>query len=82
MKYLFLLVLVSCASWSDGDRRTARTVLDVAQMSCVIANIVMDEAALKEACHITDELAPEFRKLLNASKTVAAQRATGTAACK
>jgi len=80
-KYLALLLLTGCAGMTSGERQAARTVLDVAQMSCVIANIVMDEAALKQACNITDELAPEFRKLLNASKTVAAQRAT-TAACK
>lgn len=59
---------------TPGDRQTARTVLDVEQTACIIANATLDVPAIQMICRLTDTLDPEFRKLLAAGRKVAATK--------
>lgn len=63
---------------TPGQRQAARTVLDAAQVACVIANAALSDADVARVCGIVDGLDDPLRKLLAAQREqVAAAEAHG-----
>ena len=64
--FLLLAAVLSCGL---APKQIAKTVIDVGLAACIAEHAeVEDEAALKELCKWTDELAPLVKDLLSARK--------------
>lgn len=74
------LGLLTTASTCNG-RQVAKTVLDVAEMSCVLFHDeVEDEKVLATLCGIAEELIPDIRKVVFARKSAVARKAAAASA--
>jgi len=70
-----LVLLPSCLT----GKQIAKSVIDIALATCIAENAdISDEAALREVCRWTDELAPTVKDLLSARRKGVAKAA---AAC-
>lgn len=73
------LGLLSTASTCNG-RQVAKTVLDVAEMSCLLFHDdIEDEKTLAKICGIAEELIPDVRKIVFARKSAYAKKAAAAA---
>lgn len=63
MKKLLFGLLLFCSCASAG--KIVKTGLDAAQIACVVASTLTDEAAILDACKIEKELAPVVRELVS-----------------
>lgn len=69
------LSLMSAGATCTG-RQIAKTVLDVAEMSCVLYHEdVEEEGKLAQICGIAEDLIPEIRKIVFARKSAAKMKA-------
>ena len=66
----FVLAALAC---TPGQRQAARTVLDVVQATCVIANQALDDAKVAEICNIAGPLIDPMRQILASARTASAQ---------
>lgn len=74
------LGLLTTGSTCNG-RQVAKTVLDVAEMSCVLFHDeVEDEKTLATICGIAEELIPDIRKIVFARKSATAKKAAAASA--
>lgn len=78
---LFLLALAPFGC-SVFTKENARTVLDVAQVTCIIANASSDDATVAAVCGVADALLPDLRTILGRQReAVARTRRLGSAPC-
>jgi hypothetical protein len=70
-------LFLGCASWGQ----VARTVLDIGQVTCILANAEMDNLHIRHACGLIDDLAPAVETVLKEHKR-AASRERMAAGCK
>lgn len=78
---LFVLVvgLHGCALFT---KENARTVLDVAQVTCILANATNDDATVAAVCGVADALLPDLRTILGRQReAVARAQRLGVAPC-
>lgn len=62
----FLPTVLAIATWTALGAAcipSAKSVLDVANIACVIANAELDDKALRDACALADDLLPQARKV-------------------
>lgn len=69
---VFCLFIAGCALLPF-----ARTVLNVAEIACLIGKESLSDDDLKKACQLSDALVPEARKYISAQR-MAAQRDSGS----
>ena len=70
----FALLLVSLGdSCTPFGKAVARTVLDVSQSVCIVANSDKPDAEVKTICHVLDALDEPMRELLKSSRERVAQ---------
>lgn len=70
-----IFALASQACISAQHRPILKSVLDVAQVACVLVDDHLeDEHALSKACDIADDYIPEVRTLIQAKKQAAARK--------
>lgn len=74
---LLVLCLPGCATW----QRDVKSVLDVAQVACIIANASSSDATVAQVCGVADVLIPDLQKIL-ATQRAALAKAKKDAACK
>lgn len=81
MKKLFgpALLFVLCTG-ATCWKPIARTVLDVAELACILESDSSDERAIAVACNVAEDLIPEVRRLLQAKKAAAQSKAAKAAA--
>lgn len=84
LRHFALVLLVSGASLGAtcNGRQVAKTVLDVAEMSCLLFHDdIEDEKTLAKMCDIAEDLIPEVRKIVFARKSAMVKKAAakGTA---
>ncbi len=72
------LALPGCALFTSQN---AKSVLDVVQVACIIANADSADAAIVQVCGIADVLIPDLKQILSAERTALA-KAKKEAACK
>ena len=70
----FVLAALAC---TPGQRQAARTVLDVVQVTCVIANQALGDAKVAEICDIAGPLIDPMRQILTSSRMASAQAVAG-----
>lgn len=63
-------LLVGCSLFTA---KNLRTVLDVVQVSCIIANATLPDDRVRDVCAVADDLVPAMRDVLSAQR-VAAER--------
>jgi len=74
------LVSFGCLGANCNGRQVAKTVLDVAELSCVLFHDeIEDEKTLAKACGIAEDLIPEVRKIVFARKSAASKKAAAKA---
>ncbi len=77
MYKIFIIVFTIIASLtacsSLFNKSTAKTVLDVANIACIIANATSSDATIQQACGIVDDLLPSMREVLNSHRMAAAK---------
>lgn len=80
---LFLLALALASSGcSVFTKENARTALDVAQVTCIIANASSDDGTVAAVCGVADALLPDLRTILGRQReAVARTRRLGSAPC-
>lgn len=57
------------------NAKTLRTILDVAQVTCIIAHQELGDADVAKVCDIADDLIPPMRKVLVESRKASAEAA-------
>lgn len=77
---LMLLAFASLSACTPGQRGAVRSVLDVAQVACIVAHQELPDSAVADACSVTDPFFGPMREVLASSrkasaKAVAAARA-------
>ena len=77
---LLLFAFVSLSACTPGQRGAARSVLDVAQVACLVAHQELPDSAVADACAVTEPFFGPMREVLASSrkasaKAVAAARA-------
>lgn len=73
---LFCLTVASCSLLTT---KNLKTVLDVVQVSCIIANATLPDDRVRDVCSVADDLVPAMRDVLSAQRTAAARQASGMA---
>ena len=58
------LLALTVASCSLLTAKNLRTVLDVVQVSCIIANATLPDDRVRQACDVADDLVPAMRDVL------------------
>lgn len=69
---LFCLTVASCSLLTT---KNLKTVLDVVQVSCIIANATLPDDRVRQACDVADDLVPAMRDVLSSQRTAAAKYA-------
>lgn len=73
---LFIINGAACALFTP---KNIKTVLDIAQMTCIIANEYRNTPVeVAHACHVAEELIPEVDKMLQAHKAAAKMKASAS----
>lgn len=75
---LCLMLLPGCSLFTSQN---AKTVLDVAQIACIIANAESTDATVAQVCSVADALLPDLQKILGEERKALA-KAKKAAACK
>jgi hypothetical protein len=60
---------------TPAQRSTARTVLDVVQIACILANAESDDETVLRTCRIASEVLPDLKEILAAQRRAAEQYA-------
>lgn len=58
---------------TPGQRQTARTVLDVAKIACIIANQSLPDRDVQKVCDVADDLIDPMKDVLASSRAASAQ---------
>jgi hypothetical protein len=78
--FVFVFVFVFVFACSPSANKTLRSVLDIIQIGCIIANAESDDANIQKACGVADDLLPDLRKIVAqeraASRRYAAEHAS------
>jgi hypothetical protein len=74
---LLALALTSC---TPGQRQTARDVLSVITVACIIANQNLPDDRVKQVCGVADALIPAMREILGSARAASAKEAADAAA--
>lgn len=79
---MVLFLITSSCSWfakPDNTTKVIKSVLDVAQIACVLVHDWSDDDSwIAKQCDIADDYLPEVRKLVAARKRAAAMKASGS----
>lgn len=63
-----LFVVNACAGW----QKDAKTVLDIAQVGCIIENAIKPDPTVAEICKVVDDLKPAMKDVLGKHRLAAA----------
>lgn len=73
---LFALYVAPALIACSAVKQAARTVLDVAQIACLLTHEALDDNAAMLACHIVTEHGDEAKRLLAAQRKASMARAS------
>lgn len=77
---VFVAVITFASSaCSLFTRQNARSVLDIAQVTCIIARQEAPESDIAKACGVADDLMPDLRRLLAESRAASARAGASAA---
>ena len=64
MPPLMLALALSTSSCALFTRQNAKTVLDAAQVACVMSSFIVDAGALAKVCDVAEEMMPTLREMI------------------
>lgn len=73
-------LLSSQAGCTPGQRQTARDVLSIVTVACIIANHNLPDERVQQVCGIVDAMIPAMREVLSSSRAASAKDAADAAA--
>lgn len=80
LRLLALGALLAVAACTPGELQTAKDVLSVLNIACIIANAESGDATVAQACDIANTLLPDLRTILGEQrKAIAKAKRAGCA---